>query len=144
MSLLCILCATGCCNFMCRHILLTSSPAKFGHVLLYSPCLFCKKLFSVQDKLVNNKQTHLLNKTSLRPIDKSCMWLFNLSINPVVCWYYFYPQQEFAVGYCYHFWKSCPSGGRAGGRLGGRASHFSCKAITRILFHLRLWNLACS
>ena len=24
----------------------------------------------------------------------------------------FYPQQEFAVGYCYHFWKTCPPGWR--------------------------------
>ena len=46
-------------------ILLTGSPAKFGHVLLYSPCLFGKKLFSMHDKLVNNKQNTFLNKTSL-------------------------------------------------------------------------------
>ena len=32
-------------------------PAKFGCVLLYSPCLFGKKLFCIQDKLVNNKHT---------------------------------------------------------------------------------------
>ena len=31
-------------------------PAKFGRVLLYNPFLFDKKLFSMQDKLVNNKQ----------------------------------------------------------------------------------------
>ena len=30
-------------------------PLKSGQVLLYSPCLFGKKLFSKQDKLVNNK-----------------------------------------------------------------------------------------
>ena len=45
-----------------KTILLTGSPAKFGHVLIYSPCLFGKKLFSMQDKLVNNKQTHLLKQ----------------------------------------------------------------------------------
>ena len=31
-------------------------PVKIGCVLLYSPYLFCKKLFSMQDKLVINKQ----------------------------------------------------------------------------------------
>ena len=35
-------------------------PAKIGCVLLYSPYLFGKKLFSTQDKLVNNKQTRFL------------------------------------------------------------------------------------
>ena len=61
-------------------------PAKIGHVLVYSPCLFGKQLFPMQDKLVNNKQTHLLKQSlseTLTPIDKSCM--FNISINPVVC-----------------------------------------------------------
>ena len=63
-------------------------PAKIGTVLVCSPCLFGKKLFSMQDKLVNNKQTHLLKQNfseTITPIDKSCMLLFNLSINSVVC-----------------------------------------------------------
>ena len=33
-------------------------PAKFGRVLLYSPYLFGKELFPMQDKLISNKQTH--------------------------------------------------------------------------------------
>ena len=37
-------------------------PAKFGHVLLYSPYLFGKKLLSMQDKLVNNNQTRFLEQ----------------------------------------------------------------------------------
>ena len=56
-------------------------PAKIAHNLLYSPSLFGKKLFSVQDRLVNNKQTHLLEQNfteTIIPIDKSCMLLFNL------------------------------------------------------------------
>ena len=68
--------------------------AKFGSVLLYCPHLFGKKLFSMQDKLVNNKQTHLLKQNfseTITPLDKCCMLLFILSINPVVdiifwCW----------------------------------------------------------
>ena len=39
-------------------------PAEFSYVLLYSPYLCGKKLFSMQDKLVNNKHT-FSNKTSL-------------------------------------------------------------------------------
>ena len=39
-------------------------PAKFAYVLLYSPFLFGKKLFSMQNKLVNNKHT-FSNKTYL-------------------------------------------------------------------------------
>ena len=39
--------------------------AKNRYVLLYSPCLFGKELFSMQNKLVNNKQTHLLKQISL-------------------------------------------------------------------------------
>ena len=35
-------------------------PAKFGCVSLYVPYLFGKELFSMQDKLVNNKHTHFL------------------------------------------------------------------------------------
>ena len=41
-----------------------SCPTKFAYVLLYSPCLIGKKLFTMQDKLVNNNHT-FLNKTSL-------------------------------------------------------------------------------
>ena len=69
-----------------------SCPAKFGRVLLYFPCLFGKKLFSMQGKLVDNKQTHFLKQNfseTITPINKSCMLLFNLWINPVVCWYLF-------------------------------------------------------
>ena len=33
-------------------------PAKIACVLAYSPCLFGKRLFSMQDKLVKNKQTY--------------------------------------------------------------------------------------
>ena len=57
-------------------------PAKFGHVLLYSLYLFGKKLFSMQDKLVNNKQT--LSETKLLRDNKTNrqklygMLLFNL------------------------------------------------------------------
>ena len=61
-------------------------PAKIDSVLLYSPCLFGKKLFPMQDKLVNNKQTHFLKQNfseTITPIDKSCMLLFELRINPV-------------------------------------------------------------
>ena len=60
-----------------------SCPAKFGRVLLYSPYLFGKKLFSMQEKLVNNKQTHLLKQDfseKITPMDKSCMLLFNLAL----------------------------------------------------------------
>ena len=65
-------------------------PAKFGCVLLYSPYLFGKKLFSMQNKLVNNKQTHFFKQiffATIKPIDKRCVILINLWINPVVCWY---------------------------------------------------------
>ena len=67
-----------------------SCPAKFVYLLLYSPVLFGKKLFSMQDKLVNNKQTHFLKQNfsaTITPIDKRCEMLINLWINPVVCWY---------------------------------------------------------
>ena len=63
-------------------------PAKIGQVLVYPTCLLGKRLFSMQDKLVKNKQTHLLKQNfseTITPIDNSCMLLFNLSINPVVC-----------------------------------------------------------
>ena len=39
-----------------------SFPAKFTNVLIYFPFLFGKKLFSMQDKLVSNKQTHFLKQ----------------------------------------------------------------------------------
>ena len=55
-------------------ILLTGSPAKLGHVLLYSTGLFGMILFSMQDTLVNNKQTRLLKHNfsdTITPIDKS-------------------------------------------------------------------------
>ena len=61
-------------------------PVKIGRVLLYSPCLFGKKLLYVQDELVNNKQTHWLKQNfseTITPIDKSCVLLFNLLINPI-------------------------------------------------------------
>ena len=51
-------------------------PVKFGYVLLYSPYLFGNKLFSMQDKLVNNKHTHFLKQNfseTITPIDKSCV-----------------------------------------------------------------------
>ena len=65
-------------------------PAKIGHVLVYSPCLFGKRLFSMQDKLAKNKQTnkHFLKQNfseTITPIDNRCMLSFNLSVNPVVC-----------------------------------------------------------
>ena len=41
---------------------LPDGPAKFWRVLHYSPRLFGKKMFSMQDKLVNNKQTHFLKQ----------------------------------------------------------------------------------
>ena len=55
--------------------------AKIGHVLVYSLRLFGQKLFSMQDKLVNNKETHFLKQKfsdTITPIDKSCMLLLNL------------------------------------------------------------------
>ena len=64
-------------NEFCTHV----HPAKIERVLVYSPCLFGKKLFSMQDKLVNNKQTHFLKQhftETITPIDKSCMLLFNI------------------------------------------------------------------
>ena len=64
-------------------------PDKFGRVLLYSPYLFGKKLFSMQDKPVNNKQTHFLKQNfsaSITTINKRCEMLINLWINPVVSW----------------------------------------------------------
>ena len=63
-------------------------PAKFGYVLLCSPCLFGKILFSMQDKLVNNKQTHCLKQifsATITPVDKRCEMVINLLINPVGC-----------------------------------------------------------
>ena len=66
-------------------------PAKLD-VILYSPCLFGKKLLCMQEELVRNKQTHLRKQNfseTITPVDKSCMMLFNLFINPVVCWHYF-------------------------------------------------------
>ena len=56
-------------------------PAKLGYVLLHLHYRFGKKLFSMQDKLVNNKQTHFLElnfSDTITPIDKRCMLLFNL------------------------------------------------------------------
>ena len=41
---------------------LHSSPAKFAYVLLYSPFLFGKELFSMQDKLVKKKETYILKQ----------------------------------------------------------------------------------
>ena len=63
-----------------------SCSAKFAYVLLYFPFLFGKKLFSVQDKLVNNKQTHFLKQKKITPIYKRCVLLINLWTNPAVCW----------------------------------------------------------
>ena len=57
-------------------------------VLFYFACLFGKKLFSIQDNLVSNKQTHLRKQNfseTITPMDNSCMLLFSLSINLVVC-----------------------------------------------------------
>ena len=65
------------CNMYCHvqlFTLQTSStqvhPAKIGHVLVYSPCLFGKRLFSMQDKLVKNK--HFLQRNfseTITPIE---------------------------------------------------------------------------
>ena len=58
--------------------------------VFYSIPLVClaRSCFSMQDKLENNKQLQLLKlnfSDTITPIDESCMLLFNLSINPVVC-----------------------------------------------------------
>ena len=61
-------------------ILLTGSPAKFGHVLLYSPCLFGKKLFSILEKFVNSKQTRFLKQNfsdTITQILKRCVMSMN-------------------------------------------------------------------
>ena len=53
-------------------------------------CL-ARELLSMQGKLVENEQTHLLKQNFsdiITTIDNSCMLPFNPSINPV-CWYYF-------------------------------------------------------
>ena len=76
------------------HFLSSSTqvhPAKTGCVLLYFPCQFGKKLFSMQDKLVNNKHTFSQQNFSATttPINKRCEMLINLWIHPVVCWYCF-------------------------------------------------------
>ena len=58
-----------------------SCPANFGYVLLYSTCLCGKKLFSMQGKLVDNKQTHFGKQNfseTITPIDKRCVLLINL------------------------------------------------------------------
>ena len=50
-------------------------------VLLYSSYQFGKKLFSMRDKFVNNKQTHILKQNfsaKITPIDKRCVMLINL------------------------------------------------------------------
>ena len=68
-------------------------PVKIGCVLLCFPCLFGKELFYKQDKLVNNKQTDLLEQNfseTIIPVEKSCILLCYLSIISVVCWYIFY------------------------------------------------------
>ena len=49
-------------------------PAKFGYVLFHSAYLFGKEFFSMQDKLVNNKQTHFLKQNfsdTITPIEQS-------------------------------------------------------------------------
>ena len=54
-------------------------PAKFFQH--YSPYLFGTKLFSMQDKLVNNKQTYFLKQNfsaPITPIDKTSEMLINL------------------------------------------------------------------
>ena len=56
-------------------------PAKLGYVLLYSSYRVGKKLFSMQDKLVSNKQTHFLKQNfsaTITPIDQRCEVLINL------------------------------------------------------------------
>ena len=57
------------CHKLClhnkKHILLTGDLLNLALFLLYSPHLFRKKLFSMQDKLVNNKQTNTLSQTKL-------------------------------------------------------------------------------
>ena len=71
-------------------------PAKFGCVLPYSPYLFGKKLFSMQGKLVNNKQAHFLKQNFsalIRPIDKRCL-LF-------CCWLIFELILLFVDQYCF-------------------------------------------
>ena len=69
-----------------------SYPVKFGCASLYSPYLLGKKLFSMQDKLVNYKQTHCRKQNFsaiTTPIDKSCMLLFDLSKTLLFFLYYF-------------------------------------------------------
>ena len=96
-------------------------------------CLILRKSFVASLLLIMNiflNQILLLVKCI-----ENCGFCYDNALEIITA--YFYPRQEFAVGYCYHFWRKCPSGGRAG----GRASHFGCKAITQILLHLHLWNL---
>ena len=60
-------------------------PAKFGHVLVYSPCLFGKRIV-VHARQTCKQQFLKQNIFETRtPIDKSCMLLLNLWINPVAC-----------------------------------------------------------
>ena len=61
--------------------------------VFYSIPLAClaRELLSMQGKLVNNKQFLKQNfSETITPIDRSCMLLFNLWINPVLCWYCFF------------------------------------------------------
>ena len=57
--------------------------------------------------LTNNKQLDLRKQNfseTIIPIDKSCILLFNLSINPVVWWYYFLMLVLIIVQH-YYFWN---------------------------------------
>ena len=50
----------------------TQLPSQICYVLLYSPFLFGKNFFSLQNKLVNNNQTHFLKQhfsAMITPID---------------------------------------------------------------------------
>ena len=68
-------------NIINNSAILHRYPAKVGYVLLYSPDLFGKKLFSKTNLLVNSKQTHFLKQNHsaiITPISKRCQMLINL------------------------------------------------------------------
>ena len=65
---------------VCRYHPPHNCPAKFVYVLLCSPFLFGKKLFSMQEKLMNNKNKHFHKQnfsTTITPINKRCVILIN-------------------------------------------------------------------
>ena len=92
------------------------------NVLVYSPCLFGKKLFF--------HARHTGKQKTLT--ETKCMLLSNLSITPVICWYCFLMLMLIIV-LDYYFWNRIYIGSRFGyaiGKMRNQGNNFWCLAVS--------------